>query len=163
MSDRRERAEATAREYTQAEGPLKLLGGGIEGFVFSIGGITAVKAFEHRPMYQSELAAYQRLRDVGIEHICGLHVPVLVNLDDRLMVIEMSIVDPPFLLDFAQTTLDHPRDFSEDVMTDWWNRVAEMFGERFEDAREVFYALQDEAGIYYYDLAPRNVNFGGKT
>ncbi len=57
------------------------------------------------------------------------------------MVIEMSIVQPPFLLDFAQTTLDRPRDFSEDVINDWWTRVAEMFGDRFADAREVFQAL----------------------
>ncbi len=106
------------------------------------------------------MAAYERLRDVGITHICGLAVPELISADARLMVIEMSIVQPPFLLDFAQTTLDRPRDFSEDVINDWWTRVAEMFGDRFADAREVFQALEEEAGIYYYDLAPRNVNFG---
>lgn len=88
----------------------------------------------------------------------GFAVPELVNWSDKLLVIEMSLVQPPFLLDFSQATLDEPRDFPDDVLEDWWARLAEDFGERLTVVQDVFYELQ-KFGVYYYDLAPRNVNF----
>jgi hypothetical protein len=41
----------------------------------------------------------------------------------------------------------------------WWERVRDNFGADFEIARDVFFALQRDTGIYYYDLAPRNLRF----
>jgi len=72
----------------------------------------------------------------------------------------MTMVEPPFILDFAQSTLDEPRDFPEGHIEEWWERVADDFGERFDVVQALFYELQYRYGIYYYDLAPRNVNFG---
>jgi hypothetical protein len=44
------------------------------------------------------------------------------------------------------------------VLESWWAGLAEDFGTRFPVVQDVFYALQN-FGIYYYDLAPRNINF----
>ncbi len=75
------------------------------------------------------------------------------------MVIEMTLVQPPFLLDFAQSVLDEPLEFPEGL-DEWWERIAPDFGDRFPIVQSVFYELQQKYGIYYYDLAPRNINFG---
>jgi hypothetical protein len=69
-------------------------------------------------------------------------------------------VQPPFLLDFAQSELDTPRDFSDEAIQDWWERIAADFGDRLDEVQSLFYELQNRYGIFYYDLAPRNVNFG---
>jgi hypothetical protein len=52
MSDPRERAEATAREYIASAATLELLGSGIEGFVFAIWRGNAVKVFQHPSMFR---------------------------------------------------------------------------------------------------------------
>ena len=49
----------------------------------------------------------------------GLRVPRLLQFDDDLWVIEMTIVSRPFVLDFAGAYLDMPPDFSDEVMADW--------------------------------------------
>jgi hypothetical protein len=76
-----------------------------------------------------------------------------------LLVIEMTIVQPPFLLDFAQSQLDRPPDFPEGL-DEWWERIAPDFGDKLPVVQDVFYRLASKYGIYYYDLAPRNINFG---
>ena len=43
-----------------------------------------------------------------------------MRFDESLLVIEMSIVRPPFLLDFAAATLDVEPDFPEGTLDDWW-------------------------------------------
>ena len=91
--------------------------------------------------------------------ILGFAIPRLINADPQLLVIEMSMVEPPFLIDCAQSVLDEPLDFP-DGMDEWWERVEAVFGDHFERARDVYFKLQNMTGIYYYDLAPRNLNFG---
>jgi len=41
------------------------------------------------------------LRQLYYFPILGFHVPQLLGADDELMAIEMTIVSPPYLLDFA--------------------------------------------------------------
>src|SRR6185312_9895220 len=109
----------------------------------------------------SELAAYKRLYARGVFDVIGMAIPRLVKFHSKHLVIEMSIVQPPFLLDFVQATIDRPFEFEAGGEEAWWQSVAMTFGDRFELARDVFYALQQKTGIYYYDLAPRNMNFEG--
>jgi hypothetical protein len=40
----------------------------------------------------------------------------------------------------------------------WWAKLAEEFGDRLPVVQDVYDALH-KFGIYYYALAPRNVNF----
>src|SRR5688572_3017330 len=146
-STNREAAEKAATDYIGIGHILKELGHGAEGFVFSSTSVTAIKVFTHPEKYAAELAVYQRLRDSDVLDVLGFAVPRLINWSDRLLVIEMTIVQPPFLLDFSQATLDEPRDFPDDVLESWWAGLAEDFGTRFPVVQDVFYALQN-FGIY---------------
>ena len=159
METRRERAEAIARRYIGVQDLFKDLGSGAEGFVFPSPSATAIKVFSYAEKFERELAAYQRLAEWNVIDVCGLAVPRLVDFDRDLLVIEMTMVQRPFLLDFAQARLDEPLEFpeSEDEM---WARLAEDFCPRLPDVQEIYYFLQNRYGIFYYDLAPRNIDFG---
>jgi hypothetical protein len=159
MNNPRDRAEAIARRYTGIDQLLKDLGSGAEGYVFASPSATAIKVFTHHEKFDRELAAYQRLLEHDVIDVLGFAVPRLVHFDANLLVIEMTMVQPPFLLDFAQSVLDMPLDFPEGL-DEWWERIEPDFGDRFPIVQQLFYELQHKYGIYYYDLAPRNVNFG---
>ena len=160
MESRRQKAEAIAKAYIGVDQLFKDLGSGAEGFVFPSPSATAVKVFTYKEKFDHELAAYERLLEHKAFDIRGFAVPQLIKSDSQLLVIEMTLVEPPFILDFAQSVLDDPKDFPEEVVEEWWERVADDFGDRFPVVQELFYELQHKYGIYYYDLAPRNINFG---
>ena len=73
--------------------------------------------------------------------ILGLNVPQLLRIDQEFRAIEMTIVRPPFLLDFADALLDEPPDFSEDVLRQWEEDKAEIFGERWPEVTRILAAL----------------------
>lgn len=85
---------------------------------------------------------------------------MLRGSDDTNMVIEMSIVHPPWVLDFAQSTLDEPPDFPPEVWEDWWDGVREAFEENWPKAEALYLTFKRQYGVYHLDLKPRNVNFG---
>jgi hypothetical protein len=73
------------------------LGFGIHGMIFvaedkSGGGKTAVKAHREEDPYRRELSVYARLQQIGVTEILGFNVPQIIDADDALRVIEMSIV-----------------------------------------------------------------------
>ncbi len=100
-----------------------------------------------------------RLTAESVIDIGGHNVPTLVDWDDQLLVIEMTIVRPPFLLDFASAYLDTPPDFPPEVMEEWRAEKAEQFGANWVRVE----ALLDEAraryGIYMLDVHPGNIAF----
>jgi hypothetical protein len=124
MDTRRQNAETIYRKYTGAEGFLTVLGSGAEGFVYLSSSATAIKVFTYQEKFLSELAVYRRLKQHDVIEIQGFAVPRLVGFDPDLLVIEMTTVQPPYLLDFAQAKLDEPFEFSEDDEEEWWKRVA---------------------------------------
>src|SRR5437773_9449089 len=67
---------------------------------------SAIKAHLSADSYERERSVYERLRQAGVSNILGFHVPQLIRTDDGLLVIEMSIVTRPFVLDFAGAYLD---------------------------------------------------------
>lgn len=98
--------------------------------------------------------------------IHGHHVPQLIDFDDELLVIEMTIVQAPYLLDFAGAHLDAAPDFPEDRI-DWWHeKMLEEFGQHYGDVLSVIDGLRKRAGIYMLDVHPDNIAFdeeGGDT
>ena len=158
MNIRRQKAEAVAKKYMQTDTLLTELGSGAEGFVFPTLDATAVKIFQYEEKFRREARAYARLRMREITEILGVAVPRMVKCNSELLVIEMTLVEPPFLLDFAQASIDKPFEFAEQEEDAWWAEKRSDFGDQFERARDIFYALQQASGIYYYDLAPRNLN-----
>ncbi len=154
------KAESVAREYIGTTDPLEELGYGVEGVVYSsLAATTAIKVHTQEEALERELAVYKRLRRHRITRLQGFNIPKLVNFDTRLFVIEMSIVKPPFLLDFAQSTLDYAPEFPEGL-NEWWDRIRERFDDRFPIVQSVFWELQNTHGIYYWDLKPGNIEFG---
>jgi hypothetical protein len=52
------------------------------------------------------------LKERGVEKICDCAVPELIGYDDELLIIEMTVVTTPYVLDFAGAYLDWSPDFS---------------------------------------------------
>jgi len=75
-----------------------------------------------------------------------------------LLIIQMTIVSKPFLLDFAGVTLDHRPDFSEEVWREWEEGKREQFGNRWPDVQKVISELET-FGIYLNDVSPGNIAF----
>ena len=139
------------------------LGFGVHGIVFvaedmKLPGKHAVKAHKYAEAYVRERDVYQRLRQAGVSEVLGFRVPDLVRFDDELRVIEMNIVAPPFVLDFAGARLDFPPEFPDEVWEQWEAEKIEQFGPRWPEVRAVLGALED-LDIYVLDVSPRNIMF----
>jgi hypothetical protein len=138
---------------------IKRLGAGKDGTVFQTSRRSAVKVHERSEGYISERDVYIRLRDREIDEICGLSVPILIRYDDDLRIIEMTIVNPPYILDFASAWLDKPPDFPIEVLDEWHEQLRENFGDRFPDVMGLLEALGNDAGVYLLDIHTHNVKF----
>lgn len=155
----RQTALVKAREYIRHQARIKELGHGINGFVFSVeanSGYSALKVVNESSSFARELAVYQHLRECRVRRVLGLAVPELIGWDTTLRIIEMTVVTPPFLLDFANATLfvpDQPIETDDEM----WERFRPDFGDDLEAAQDVVYYLREHYDIYYYDIAPRNI------
>jgi hypothetical protein len=121
MSTSSEEIQQRAFHYATAHG-LQLerrLGFGRDGTVFATSKQTAVKAYLAAEPFKRELTVYRRLRDEQIDVALGHRVPRLLGSDEQLHVVEISIVKPPFVLDFAGAYLDDAPDFPPEVMEQW--------------------------------------------
>lgn len=152
----RERAEAFARlRGFQFD---RTLGFGNDGAVWETSRGSALKIEERDSGYQRELAAYLRLRQQSVLSIAGFTVPQLLDFDDDLLAIEMTIVFPPCVLDFAKSYLDRPPDFSPEVLADWEAETETLFGEQWPVVCQVLAELRTH-GIIYFDAKPGNIRF----
>lgn len=95
----------------------------------------------------------------AVTYIRGAAVPEMLDYDDELWVIEMTIVSRPFALDFAGAYLDDPPDYSEEVMEDWRAEKEEQFGSRWPEVQAIIRALETY-GVFMADVNPGNVSFG---
>jgi hypothetical protein len=131
--------EVNARQYAlRNEITLEgRLGGGMDGEVWESNRQTAVKAIRRRQNYTAELECYQRFATHKVTVIKGFSVPSLVGYDDELAVIEIEIVAPPFIIDFAKCRLDTPFDFSPEVMADWDEAGVEIFEDRWRQVKSL--------------------------
>jgi hypothetical protein len=148
---------AIAAEYARRQGILldfqSPLGSGTDGSVWQTERMTAVKAFLRSPNYSQELNCYKRLEAAHVSRIGKFAVPELVGCSDELLVIEMTLVSPPFIIDFAKSYLDKPPDFSPEVLADEEERNREVFEDRWRDVKALLWALRQH-GIYYMDPKP---------
>jgi hypothetical protein len=141
---------------------IRRLGSGIHGIVFLMrserGDWRAVKILGLCAAFERECEVYGRLRGLGVTEIRGHQVPILLRVDDALLAIEMSVVERPFVLDFASAYLDFPPKFAEGAMEHLDEEMRENFGFHYEDARRILEELE-EHGIYQTDPSPRNIGF----
>lgn len=155
------RVEAYANEHGCTIG--ERLGFGIHGIVIvlnceSKAAATALKVLGYAEPYLRERDTYQRLTEARITKVRGFHVPQLLRWNDDLLALEMTIVSPPFALDFAGAYLDFPPKFPDDAWEEWKRKNEEQFGEDWP-AAQVILAEFEDMGIYMLDPTPSNLRF----
>lgn len=138
----------------------KTLGFGQDGHVFITHSNTAVKVLARPENFRLELACYERLNESGVTELGGFAVPRLRDFSEQLCVIEMSVVDPPFIVDFGKVHLDRRPDYSEEIMADWRADYSERWGNDWLKVRSLLYSLE-RYGIYYMDPKPGNIALPG--
>jgi hypothetical protein len=130
--------------------------GGDDGSVWFTDNKTVVKSFRNSVNYTHELICYQRLQSGGIgRRIREFNVPELVDYSDDLMVIEMTAVFPPYILDFGKAYLSDPR-FPDHVLEEWHERMQFWWDDRVREVRTALATLR-RCGIWYFDAKPGNV------
>jgi len=139
------------------------LGFGIHGIVYAAQrnrkpGRSALKFHSRDETYYRERQVYRRLKEQHVVQIHGLHVPQLLDFDDEFLMIGMTIVSPPYLLDFAGAYLDEPPVFPDHVLGEWEADKREQFGPHWEDVRLVLSTLENY-GIFLVDVSPSNITF----
>lgn len=153
------RAYASERQLQIAE----RLGSGKDGIVLvgtsmAAPARVAIKAHRFTELYLREKAVYQRLERLAVITVLGFNVPQLLAAHDALLVLEMTIVRRPFVLDFAGAYLDVRPEFPADVWADWEAEKREQFEERWPAVQKVLAAFE-EFGIYLLDVSPSNIAF----
>ena len=161
MIDPSSTPEQRAHEYSNARGMKleRMLGRGKDGIVFATSTASAVKAYAIEGPFLREWACYRRFMEANVRDVLGLALPKLRGTDERLLVIEMSIVMPPYLLDFASAYLDYPPDFSEEVLENWRTEKQELFGENWGRVLMLLHVLEEQWGVYMLDIHPGNIAF----
>ena len=152
----REKADAFAAQLQIEVG--RKLGFGWAGIVISTSRQSAIKVFRHERLYQRERDVYHRLAERHVVRILGFDVPQLVGFDDDLWIVEMTIVSPPFVLDFAGAYLDQKPDYPPEVLADWMEEKAEQFGERWSKVQAIMWAFS-KLGVFLADVKPGNIEF----
>lgn len=149
-----------AVEYLgEIENLIEKLGSGQEGFVYRTSRKTALKVFERERNFNAELKAYQILKAHNVEQIEGFSVPQLLGFDEDRLVIELTIVTAPYLLDFGKVHFSPP-DYPPDAIAHDLQRCEEDFGDYWPAVLSALYDLQS-MGIWYVDAKPSNINWNG--
>ena len=161
MEDWRDEIWERANQYAAEQGRILIgqLGYGYDGSVFATEQQSAIKVLRFERLYQRERDVYLRLLSEAIIDIAGFSVPQLIHHDDRLWVVEMGIVAPPFVLDFAGAYLDRRPDYPDDVMEEWQQEKLEQFGAERWDVVQLVMAHFARMGIYLADVKPGNIMF----
>ena len=153
-----ERAEAYAlQQGIELQFPL---GAGYDGNVFATDRPSAIKVLHWREQYEKERDVYVRLRQHEVQVVAGCHIPRLIEFDDSLLIVEMAIVSPPYVLDFAGAYLDRRPDFPPEVRRRWEREKRSQFGSDWKYVPRIVVAFE-RLGIYLADLNPRNICLTG--
>lgn len=138
------------------------LGDGKDGLVLSSDQDTAVKFFHSSDAYNRELRAYRALKKACVDEINSHQVPRLLSYDDELRAIEMTIVVPPFLLDFVEAYTEAEVErfaFDPDVMAERELHWSEIFADRWPGVIAMRDAFFNHTGLILLDLSLNNVRF----
>src|SRR5215471_9164110 len=137
------RLYATRHQLEIAESP----GSGKDGIIFIARrkgkpAESAIKGLKELEAYQRERRVYERLREAGVETVMGFNVPQFLGCDDDLHVIEMTIVQRPFVLDFAGAYLDTRPEFSAEIWADWEAEKREQFEDKWPTVEKILAAFE---------------------
>jgi hypothetical protein len=153
--------EERARLFCEQAGMLlgKPLGHGIDGNVWQTNRQSAVKAFAREDTYRRERDCYRRLFENDVDMLAGFDVPLLKDYSNSLLVIEISIVSPPCILDFGKAYVDTVPEYSLEALAEAEESERELFTEEeWKKVRLVRAALM-RYRIHYFDARPSNIMF----
>ncbi len=136
------------------------LGGGFDGVVLATQQKTAIKSLNFSALYEQEIAVYHRLAQHKVSNVYGFQVPRLISFDNKTWTFEMSIVSPPFVLDFAGARLDRKPVYDRQVEREWWKEKEEQFENNWRAVRTMRWKFE-LLGIYLMDVHPGNVDCRG--
>ena len=140
------------------------LGSGIHGIVRVIksNNEPAERALKlHRDLdpYYREKTVYQCLHANRVDQILGFRIPKPLRFNDEFLAIEMTIVAPPFILDFASARLNDPIQFSEEIWADWKATKQEEFGSDWPTVENILRHFTNQLEIQILDPSPKNIRF----
>lgn len=99
------------------------------------------------------------MKERGVDNVLGFSVPKLIDFDNDLLVLEMGIVSPPCVIDFAMSEFDKPKyDFPPDMKDEWEKRDREIFAEKLPVVDCILSAFR-VFGLYLYDVNLGNIIF----
>lgn len=73
--------------------------------------------------------------------------------------IEIAVVRPPYLIDFAKATIDVAPEFSPGVYEEWLVRKSKDFGDNWPTVVAIMSDLVHLYGVHLTDLNPNNIAF----
>jgi hypothetical protein len=156
----RSKAVLAAQSFIGTTKELAVLGWGISGFVFLSPDLTtAIKVHHTSEAFETEFKAYELLRKYRLTQIDGITIPKLRDADHNLHLIQIDVVRPPYLLDFAGVKFSDPQFPSETV-----RQIHEEIQMRFGRNAHIAYSVQEQLrriGMYYLDLRSSNLNLQG--
>jgi hypothetical protein len=136
------------------------LGSGKDGDVLRTSRQSAIKIFKTVELYRSELRTYQLLDDLAIRVIERFNVPRLMGFDQRALLIEMTIVSPPYMLDFASCVDEVELEFlgfSEEVWAERELHWSETFGQDWPNIQAARTTFSRLTGLIYLDPSLNNI------
>ena len=116
MKTYRDECEQRAKLYCEKRfcEPLfnSQLGWGQEGYVWETSQRSAIKVYRENGEinFNREFRCYRILAEHGITELKGFNIPQMIDSESRLLVIEMTIVSAPYILDFGKANFA-PHDF----------------------------------------------------
>lgn len=150
----RDRAELYAKQHNVT---ITLeLGGGYDGYVVGTDSGTVIKSLNSPTLYRNELKVYRHLKKLGISELSGFRIPKLIDSDDDNSIIVMTLVKPPYAVDFACASLTKWPQFEPEIMEEWRNQKREEFGDDWSAVKRLMFAFESR-GIFLSDVHPRNI------
>lgn len=134
----------------------------MQGIVFSTNRESAVKVHAQEIAYKRERNVYLRLQEHKVNELHGLIIPNLLDYDDQRKIIEMTVVSPPFIVDFGGAYLDNYPEHasSKDARMIWESEKQEQFGSRWKAVKTILNDFDKLYGVCIVDVNPGNIQFG---
>jgi hypothetical protein len=135
---------------------VDLRGWGVDGYIWQTDKDSVVKVFRRSQQFVQERDVYLRLRQRQLYQLQGFRIPRLLDFDDDLLVLELTYIRPPYVLDFAGAALDRPPPGFDPHDADWITEQRRKFGKDWPDVQRLLDALR-QYGIYYTDVHTQNI------
>ena len=127
---------------------------GLEAIVWPTERDSVIKVHRLFTTFDAEVLVYRRLAETNTHRLKGFTLPRMLHYDEDLLIVELSFVRPPYILDFGAARVSpRPPDFDLDRIE---AEFARQHGRDWPDIRRLLEALM-QLGIYYSDAHDQNI------